>query len=698
MIDAPNIDIFKVTDCIFQNALSLQLGLILCISNKTKAEFVFEKTTFANITVKQQLSLGPLSVFLNGTQQKLIVNRCIFSNCSNIDIDSHGGSLYISSHNQLVDGNEIIVTNNMFINNTGYYTGALYCVWIVVQLNFSNNNFIGNSKVGSDQQGCDARLSWQNYSESITYEQAQQKVINLFKGSTSTFWSSIGFSFIRNLQGGIIGHVDLDISVDYCKSKALLTRDCICYEYYTLYPVEQCAIDYACKYDLEHQSASKCSCLSTGDPRAGKQCPAQYAKGDVTQGCTCDTNLPGYTVAQCQLEKRCKFDLVHQEVVDCPCLSTGDPRANNACPAYCSKGNVTTACACDSNKEGFTVEQCKLEKACKFDLANQSSSDCPCLSTADPRQNKTCPPYCIRGYAQSNCTCDTNLPSYPVDSCLKEKNCGFELINQSVANCPCLATGDPRAGGACPAYCIKGQATSDCVCDFYIPDYTIAQCQKEKACKYNLINQTTTDCPCQNTSDPRAGKACPSYCVKGEPTSECVCDTNSTGFTVQQCQKEKLCISDLIHQNTSDCPCQSTGDPRAGLQCYQYYLKGQITSECVCETNSFNYTLQQCQKEQLCIIDLILQTISDYKCLSSGNPRAVNTCPAYCIKGSTNYSCVCDTTISNFPVDQCQKEKACKYGLSNHIATDCACLSTGDPRTGKSCPQYCTAKNTPNAD
>ncbi|KAA6331915.1 MAG: hypothetical protein EZS28_053333, partial [Streblomastix strix] len=168
-------------------------------------------------------------------------------------------------------------------------------------------------------------------------------------------------------------------------------------------------------------------------------------------------------------------------------------------------GNVTKECVCDSNKDGFTVKQCKLEKACKFDLANQQPSDCPCLSTADPRQNKTCPPYCIRGYVTSNCSCDTNLPSYPVDSCLKEKNCSFELINQSVANCPCLATGDPRAGGACPAYCVKGQVTSDCVCDYYIPDYTIAQCQKEKACKYNLVNQSTTDCACLSTNDPRAG-------------------------------------------------------------------------------------------------------------------------------------------------------------------------------------------------
>ncbi|KAA6378489.1 MAG: hypothetical protein EZS28_025984, partial [Streblomastix strix] len=698
MIDAPNIDIIIVTDCTFQNALSLQQGLILCISNKTKAELIFEKTTFTNMTIKYPLGFGPLAVFLNGTEQKLTVNRCIFTNCSSGELGNYGGALYITSHFQFINRNEIIITNNKFINNTGYQTGGFYCVWNVVQLNFSNNEFIGNTKVGSDQKGCDVIFTQYNYSQSISQEQSQQKVIDLFKGCTSTFWDSLSYSFMINLIGTVSGYIDFDISVEYCKSKAELTASCICYEYYTQYPVDQCVRQQLCITDLIHQTAHNCPCLSTGDPRAGKQCPVYCTKGDVIKECTCDTNDSGFIVAQCQLEKRCKFDLIHQEVSDCSCLSTGDPRANGTCPAYCDKGNVTTACACDTNKESFTAAQCKLEKACKFDLSNQSPSDCPCLPTADPRQNKTCPPYCIRGYATSNCTCDTNLLSYPVDSCLKEKNCSFELINQSVANCPCQATGDPRAGGACPSYCKKGQATTDCVCDYYIPDYTVVQCQKEKSCITNLINQTTFDCPCMSSGDPRAGKACPSYCVKGQVTSECVCDTNQTGFTVTQCNKEKLCLLDLIHQTTSDCPCQSTGDPRAGKQCQSYCLKGQVTSECICDTNSSNYTLQQCQKEKLCITDLIHQSVADCACLSTGDPRAGNACPAYCIKGSTNQSCICDTNATNFPVNQCLKEKACKYDLANQTVANCPCLSTGDPRVGKACPSYCTAKDTPNAN
>ncbi|KAA6381458.1 MAG: hypothetical protein EZS28_023017 [Streblomastix strix] len=478
MIDAPNIDMLIVTDCIFQNVVTLEQRLISCISNKNKAGFIFENTTFTNITIKNQHGFGTLVVFLNGTEQKLTINKCIFSNCSNADLVSDGGTIYLASPNQSVDGNEIIITNNKFINNTGYQTGGIYSFWNEVKCNFSNNEFIGNSKFGSDQEGCDARLTWQNQTKSLTEDEVKQKVIYLFEGSTSKYWSSVSYLYTIRLKDIISGHVDLDISVDYCKSKEDLTSECICYEYYTLYPVKQCVKEQLCITDLGNQTASNCP----------------Y----------------------------------------CPCLSTGDPRANKACPAYCDKGNITTQCVCDTNKEGFTVAQCMLEKECKFDLANQSTSDCPCLSTADPRANRTCPGYCIRGYTQYNCTCDSQLPSYPIDQCLKEKNCSFDLDNQTVANCPCLATGDPRAGDTCPSYCIKGYVTSDCVCDFYIPDYTVAQCQKEKACKYNLINQTSMDCPCLNTSDPRAGKACPEYCVKGKVTSECIVLVNQQEILEQE--------------------------------------------------------------------------------------------------------------------------------------------------------------------
>ncbi|KAA6385577.1 MAG: hypothetical protein EZS28_018897 [Streblomastix strix] len=342
------------------------------------------------------------------------------------------------------------------------------------------------------------------------------------------------------------GYIDLQIWKEYCKSKVELSADCICNPQSTSYPLAYCLRDKQCKYDLIHQTPSNCPCLSTKDPRAGGTCPAYCVKGNVTENCVCDSNITGYSVGQCQNEKTCKFDLIHQSNATCPCLSTADPRVNGTCPAYCIKENLTSDCICDSNITGYSVEQCQNEKKCKYDLIHQSNATCPCLSTADPRANGTCPGYCIRGYATSDCICDTNLSSYPVDSCLKEKKCQFELINQNTSDCPCQVTGDPRAGGACPAYCVKGQVTSECVCDYNIPDYSITQCQKEKKCKFDLADQTNVTCPCLSTGDPRAGKGqCPAYCTsEDQPNQSCVCDSNPNAqYPPQTCQSEKKCTA-----------------------------------------------------------------------------------------------------------------------------------------------------------
>jgi hypothetical protein len=61
-----------------------------------------------------------------------------------------------------------------------------------------------------------------------------------------------------------------------------------------------------------------------------------------------------------------------------------------------------------------------------------------------------------------------------------------------------------------------------------------------------------------STGDPRAGLGqCPAYCVKGYINSTCACDTGSTYYPVTQCRIDKLCITDLIHQSITDCPCMT---------------------------------------------------------------------------------------------------------------------------------------------
>ncbi|KAA6362653.1 MAG: hypothetical protein EZS28_041820, partial [Streblomastix strix] len=255
----------------------------------------------------------------------------------------------------------------------------------------------------------------------------------------------------------------------------------------------------------------------------------------------------------------------------CECLKTGDPRANGICPAYCVKGKVNASCECDINSSSFPLSNCEKEKLCITDLVHQPSSDCPCLSTGDPRAGNTCPAYCIKGQATANCTCNTNTPGYTVDQCQKEKLCITDLINQPNTTCQCLSTADPRAGnGQCPAYCIKDQVNESCVCDTNIPGYTQAQCQIEYQCKYNLASQSNATCPCLSTGDPRAGYGqCPAYCTsKDLPNQSCVCDSNpNSQYSLQTCQSEKKCnISSSSTVTKDSCTCSESNHP-TGCRC-----------------------------------------------------------------------------------------------------------------------------------
>ncbi|KAA6348817.1 MAG: hypothetical protein EZS28_051961, partial [Streblomastix strix] len=280
------------------------------------------------------------------------------------------------------------------------------------------------------------------------------------------------------------------------------------------------------------------------------------------------------------------------------------------------------------------------EKLCITDLVHQPSSDCPCLSTGDPRAGQgQCPAYCVKGQVTANCTCNTNVPGYTVDQCQKEKLCVIDLINQPNTTCTCLPTGDPRAGkGQCPAYCIKDQVNQSCVCDTNIPGYTQAQCQTEIKCKFDLANQTNSTCPCLNTGDPRAGKGqCPAYCTsKDQPSQSCVCDSNpGAQYPPSSCQSEKKCNVSSSQTVTKDsCTCSGSNHP-TGCRCPSEttQLTGIPTNQC--------------------------------ECRSSGDPRAGSTCPAYCVNGQVNSSCICDSNNTYFPYTTCERDKACTINLVN---------------------------------
>ncbi|KAA6373500.1 MAG: hypothetical protein EZS28_030973, partial [Streblomastix strix] len=220
----------------------------------------------------------------------------------------------------------------------------------------------------------------------------------------------------------------------------------------------------------------------------------------------------------------------------------------------CSGSNHPTGCRCPSETTqltGIPINQCE------------------CRSSADPRAGSTCPAYCVNGQVNSSCVCDSNNASFPYTTCEREKACSINLINQSNITCPCLSTGDPRAGlGQCPAYCVKGQTNTTCACDTGSTYYPVAQCRIDKLCITDLIHQSITDCPCMTQSDPRAGGICPQYCTsKAELSINCVCETGSSLYPQATCEKDKLCIVDLIHQSTANCPCLEFNDPRGESIC-----------------------------------------------------------------------------------------------------------------------------------
>ncbi|KAA6395532.1 MAG: hypothetical protein EZS28_008945, partial [Streblomastix strix] len=246
---------------------------------------------------------------------------------------------------------------------------------------------------------------------------------------------------------------------------------------------------------------------------------------------------------QCLKEKACKYDLANQTATDCACLSTGDPRAGKSCPSYCTAKDTPNAdCACDSNPSSqYPPSTCQFEKIyCQINSNSSVQKDsCICTGTSYP----------------SGCKCPTD-PS--------------QLTDIPLNRCECRSWGDPRAGkGECPAYCIKGQTTSNCVCESGSTIYPTETCEKDKLCIIDIVHQTKVDCPCLMKGDPRAGGICPSYCKsKAELTINCICELGSS-YPQAKCERDKLCIVDLIHQSIANCPCLEFNDPRGESVCKQ---------------------------------------------------------------------------------------------------------------------------------
>ncbi|KAA6381152.1 MAG: hypothetical protein EZS28_023321 [Streblomastix strix] len=389
----------------------------------------------------------------------------------------------------------------------------------------------------------------------------------------------------------------------------------------------------------------------------------------------------------------CPTDLTGISTTVCPCKTSNDPRSGVTCPItrICqSSDNLQTPCLCSPNFKGA---------GCTCSGISGESDKCLCSRVDGQSSSCTCTLY---DHPQG-CTC-------PNDS--------SKLVGIPISQCKCRSTSDPRAGkGQCPAYCTKESLTENCVCDTGSSSYPSSNCDKDKKCAFDLGNQTNVMCPCLPTQDPRAGKGqCPAYCIsKINPSSSCMCDSQSQEYLYSICKTDKECTfdsnstveqdsctcsqtkhpqgcscpydsSDLYGIPQLQCECRTTGDPRAGISepetsCPAYCVsKDFLTENCTCDTESQTYQYQTCIQDQECKYNISEQNNTYCICLETGDPRAgQGQCPAYCVKGQVEEDCTCDSNITDYSIQQCQIEKSCKYDLYHQTKEDCPCLQADDP-------------------
>ncbi|KAA6399259.1 MAG: hypothetical protein EZS28_005210, partial [Streblomastix strix] len=639
--------------------------------------------TIANLTISGQiieqqsfiLGWGGINIFndltITGGSQiigdmwffSLIGGNTFFNNFT--ISGGEGGAIYawlVQSGQLKIDGNvKFKECNSIQSSNSGGRGGSIY---LSLAQNSTNNFTIGNQVQFIDNK---AQLFGRDifiYCWNIISMNIQQRIlININSPSYNKTNAIYGTEFGADSELGRKPLIDYDLS-------SIIISD-------------------PCSSITKDTPISQCQCLSEEDPRAGTTCPSYCkSKAELTSDCVCDPNSTSYPSSDCEKDKLCTYDIIHQNISYCPCQSTGDPRNGSFCPVYCMKGYVSINCVCDTNSTIFPLAQCQKDMLCATDLVHQSASDCPCLPTGDPRAGNTCPAYCTaKDTPNANCACDSNPNAqYPLQTCQSDKKCtasssstvptdsctcsgtnypsgckcptdSSQLINIPTSQCQCSNISDPRAGTTCPAYCIGPDIpTSSCVCDLN-PNvqYPPQLCQSDKKCtaqsgssvpqdscsciesnypygckcptnSSQLIGIPQSICDCRTTQDPRAGGACPTYCVRGQTNVNCICDTGSSSYPYESCEKDKKCIIDLIHQSKADCPCLMKGDPRAGDICPSYCIsKVELTIDCMCELGS-SYPQATCERDKLCIVDLIHQSTSNCPCLEVDDPRGEQVC------------------------------------------------------------------------
>ncbi|KAA6363168.1 MAG: hypothetical protein EZS28_041304, partial [Streblomastix strix] len=190
----------------------------------------------------------------------------------------------------------------------------------------------------------------------------------------------------------------------------------------------------------------------------------------------------------------------------------------------------------------------------------------------------------------------------------------------------------------------------------------------------------TDRCECRPTGDPRAGDTCP-YCTGPEqPNANCVCDPDqTTGYPLSDCQATKPCTGgDFDNPTPTGC---TPPDCTSASQTYKCNcLEGKDPIGCICPEESSQ------------LVGIRTQAC---ECRATGDPRAGDECPSYCVgPDQPNSDCVCDTDINGqYPLLICQASKVC-IEIDDPINCTPTCIEESEAQVDKdSC--FCTTSNYP---
>ncbi|KAA6397037.1 MAG: hypothetical protein EZS28_007433 [Streblomastix strix] len=492
----------------------MKVGTVVQLTEQRSA--IVKNSLFQDLQVSNAINV-PDNVITSNVE----INDSSFIRVSGTDygtikiiIQSSGLQFKVRFNRNIVDSCSNTQTGGIYLQLLNYQT-----------IQFSDNTFISNQYTITSNPstypplGADAVI-WKR-SDDYYLPTGETYFKRAFAGSASDQSNSVGFYLESTRTGGdkFIGQFSIDSFCTGGTPTVPLPEGCKCKPDKT---AQQCACQIG-------DTRNECVCDVIGDQRThcvGKTKTCNEASSTELAQVSediCECIPVGDLRSECQQEttpcsKTSKQDLTNLPINICECQPVGDPRS-----------------------------QCSQSKLCNnpsADLTNIPVSRCPCLSTGDGRAGKSeegfsCPDYCEKGAATEDCTCDTAKDGYTLSECQQEKECKFNLAQQTKEYCPCLPTQDPRSDKC--QYCQKRSATEDCICDTDLPGYTLSECQQEKECKYNLASQTKEDCPCLDTGDPREGNGqCPAYCKKGSIEEDCKCDTNAQGYTVADCEEDKI--------------------------------------------------------------------------------------------------------------------------------------------------------------